>query len=81
MAIAPELLRRHVKASVFGHWSLLRDEKLSIILVRGHPSMKTGAAVHRYFAAMRTGFYSCSRHIRYVRTPPLPLSVALEEQG
>jgi hypothetical protein len=47
-----------------------------------HPSMKTGAPVHRYFvAALRTGFYSCSRHIRYVRTPPLPLSVALEEQG
>jgi hypothetical protein len=33
------------------------------------------------FAALRTGFYSCSRHIRYVRTPPLHLSVALEEQG
>ena len=34
-----------------------------------------------FSAAMRTGFYSCSRHIRYVRTPPLPLSVALEEHG
>jgi hypothetical protein len=34
-----------------------------------------------FFAALRTGFYSCSRHIRYVRTPPLQLSVVLEEQG
>jgi hypothetical protein len=63
---------------------LIEDSKLlrvanERVLVKA--SMKTGVPVHRYFAAMRTGFYSCSRHIRYVRTPPLPLSVALEEHG
>jgi putative endonuclease len=39
-----------------------------------HPSMKTGTPVHMDFAARRTGFYSCSRHTSYVRTPPFHLN-------
>jgi len=44
--------------------------------------MKTGVPVHRVIAVvMRTDFYACSRHIRYVRGRRLHLSDVLEGQG
>src|SRR5437773_7864615 len=40
-----------------------------LISTHCHPSMKTGVRVHRYlFAALRTGFYSCSKAHKVCRS-------------
>jgi hypothetical protein len=46
----------------------------------GHPSSKK-AYRQGTFAAIRTAFYSASRHIRFVRTPTLYLGVVLVKKA